>query len=199
MQENGIGFAGEFAAYDDRFIPSLTRLAAAAKSGGAPAILQIFHAGVKTRPDLVSDIVAASAVPGNAGPSAPSIIPRALATEEAEDVVHAFGEAARRAIEAGFDGVELHGAHGFQLQNFFSPHFNQRSDRWGGSLEDRMRLPCAVVQSIRTIVADHAQRPFMQGYRVTVDEPHGDGLRIEQSLALVDRVIGYGLTICMCR
>jgi 2,4-dienoyl-CoA reductase-like NADH-dependent reductase (Old Yellow Enzyme family) len=77
VQENGIGFTGEFAAYDNKFIPSLKRLAAAAKSGGAPAILQIFHAGVKTHPDLVSDIVAASAVPGDVGPFAPSVTPRA--------------------------------------------------------------------------------------------------------------------------
>jgi len=77
VQQNGIGFTDEFAAYDDKFIPGLTRLAAAAKSGGAPAIHQVFHAGVKPRPDLVSDIVAASAVPGDAGPSAPSVTPRA--------------------------------------------------------------------------------------------------------------------------
>src|SRR4051812_26627567 len=133
VQENGIGFTHEFAAYDDKFIPSLKRLATAAKSGGAPAILQMFHAGVKTSPDLVSDIVAASAVAGDAGASAPAVMPRALADEEAEDVAPAFGAATRRAIEAGFDGVELHGAHGFLLQNFLSPHFNQRKDRWGGS------------------------------------------------------------------
>ena len=188
VQENGIGFTGEFAAYDDKFIPSLRRLAAAAKSGGAPAILQIFHAGVKTRPDLVSDIVAASAVPGDVRPSAPSVTPRALADEEVEDVVHAFGEATRRAIEAGFDGIELHGAHGFLLQNFLSPHFNRRTDRWGGSLESRMRFPLAVVEAVRKTIADHATRPFVLGYRITLDEPHEDGLRIAESLALVDRL-----------
>jgi 2,4-dienoyl-CoA reductase-like NADH-dependent reductase (Old Yellow Enzyme family) len=188
VQENGIGFTGEFAAYDDKFIPSLKRLAAAAKSGGAPAILQIFHAGVKTRPDLVSDIVAASAVPGDVGPSAPSVTPRALADEEVEDVVHAFGEATRRAIEAGFDGIELHGAHGFLLQNFLSPHFNRRTDRWGGSLENRMRFPLAVVEAVRKTIADRATRPFVLGYRITLDEPHEDGLRIAESLALVDRL-----------
>ncbi|WP_324699380.1 NADH-dependent flavin oxidoreductase [Novosphingobium sp. RL4] len=193
VQENGIGFTHEFAAYDDKFIPSLKRLATAAKSGGAPAILQMFHAGVKTSPDLVSDIVAASAVAGDAGPSAPAVIPRALANAEVEEVVHAFGEATRRAIEAGFDGVELHGAHGFLLQNFFSPHFNQRDDRWGGSLENRMRFPLAVVAAVRKAIADHATRPFVLGYRITVDEPHDDGLRIADSLNLVDRLIAAGI------
>jgi 2,4-dienoyl-CoA reductase-like NADH-dependent reductase (Old Yellow Enzyme family) len=193
VQENGIGFTDEFAAYDDKFVPSLKRLASAAKSGGAPAILQMFHAGVKTSPDLVSDIVAASAVSGDAGPSAPAIVPRALTDAEVDDVVHAFGEATRRAIEAGFDGVELHGAHGFLLQNFLSPHFNQRTDRWGGSLENRMRFPLAVVAAVRGAIADHATRPFLLGYRITVDEPHDDGLRIAEALTLVSRLIDAGL------
>lgn len=193
VQKNGIGFSGEFAAYDDKFIPSLKRLASAAKSGGAPAILQIFHAGLKTRPDLSSDIVAASAVPGDAGPWTPSIVPRALADEEVEGVVRAFGETTRRAIEAGFDGVELHGAHGFLLQNFFSPRFNRRTDRWGGSPDNRMRFPLAVVEAVRRTIADHAARPFVLGYRITLDEPHEDGLRIAESLALVDRLVDGGI------
>ncbi|WP_126967482.1 NADH-dependent flavin oxidoreductase [Xanthomonas arboricola] len=193
VQKNGIGFTDEFAAYDDRFIPSLKRLATAAKSGGAPAILQLFHAGVKTSPELVSDIVAASAVAGDAGPYAPAVVPRALADEEIQAVVRAFGEATRRAIEAGFDGVELHGAHGFLLQNFLSPHFNRRTDRWGGSLDHRMRFPVAVVQAVRDAIARHASTPFVLGYRITVDEPHADGLRIAESLALVDRLIDTGV------
>lgn len=193
VQENGIGFTDEFAAYDDRFIPSLRRLAAAAKSGGAPAILQIFHAGVKTSPELVSDIVAASAVAGDAGPSAPAVMPRALAEEEIDAVIRAFGDATRRAIEAGFDGVELHGAHGFLLQNFLSPHFNRRTDRWGGSLDRRMQFPVAVVEAVRAAISVHATTPFVLGYRITVDEPHADGLRMAESLALVDRLIDVGI------
>ncbi|MEC3888748.1 NADH-dependent flavin oxidoreductase [Xanthomonas campestris] len=193
VQKNGIGFPGEFAAYADAFVPSLRKLATAAKSGGAPAVLQIFHAGVKTRPELVSDIVAASAVVGDAGPSAPAIVPRALADGEIEDVIHAFGEATRRAIEAGFDGFELHGAHGFLLQNFLSPHFNQRTDRWGGSLDHRMRFPLAVVEAVRAVAALHAHTPFAVGYRITVDEPHADGLRIGDVLALIERLIPAGI------
>lgn len=193
VQENGIGFTGEFAAYDDKFIPGLTRLAAAAKSGGAPAILQIFHAGVKTSPQLVSDIVAASAVPGDAGPFAPSVVPRELTSAEVETIIHDFAEAARRAIEAGFDGVELHGAHGFLLQNFFSPHSNRRVDQWGGTIENRMRFPLSVVKSVRNSIAEHAIRPFVLGYRITVDEHDDDGLRIDESLKLVDCLIDEGI------
>lgn len=193
VQANGVGFTGEFAAHDDRYIPSLRRLATAAKSGGAPAILQIFHAGVKTRPDLVDDVVAASAVSGDAGPFAPAIMPRALADSEIEEIVRAFGEATRRAIDAGFDGIELHGAHGFLIQNFFSPHSNRRTDRWGGSLENRMRFPLAVVTEVRRVIAAHANRPFALGYRISCDEAHDDGLRIADTLALTDRMIDAGI------
>lgn len=193
VQANGKGFSDEFAAYDDRFVPSLRRLAAAAKSGGAPAILQIFHAGVKTQSDLVDDIVAASAVPGEAGPFAAAVTPRALSDDEVVEVIQAFGAATRRAIEAGFDGVELHGAHAFLLQNFHSPHSNRRTDHWGGSAENRMRFPIAVVDEVRRTIAAHADRPFVLGYRMSPDEPQQDGLRIADTLALADRLVDAGI------
>lgn len=193
VQANGIGFTGEFAAYDDRFISSLARLAAAAKSGGAPAVLQLFHAGVKTLPELASDVVAASSVPGEAGPFVDALTPRALTDSEIEEVVRSFGQATRRAILAGFDGVELHGAHGFLIQNFFSPHFNRRTDRWGGSLENRMRFPLAIAEEVRGVITKHADRPFVLGYRISPDEPNADGLRISESLVLIDRLIGTGI------
>lgn len=192
VQANGIGFTGEFAACDDCYIPSLRKLAMAAKSGGAPAILQLFHAGVKTLPTLVEDVVAASAVAGEGGPFASAILPRALDDEEVLDVVTAFADATRRAIAAGFDGVELHGAHGFLLQNFFSPHSNRRSDRWGGSLENRMRFPLAVVAAVKQAIAEHADRPFALGYRLSVEESVDGGLRLADTLQLVTRLIDAG-------
>jgi 2,4-dienoyl-CoA reductase-like NADH-dependent reductase (Old Yellow Enzyme family) len=192
VQANGIGFTGEFAAHEDRFIPSLRKLALAAKSGGAPAILQIFHAGVKALPELVSDVVAASAVAGDGGPFASVILPRALGEEEILDVVSAFAHATRRAIAAGFDGVELHGAHGFLLQNFFSPHSNRRSDKWGGSLENRMRFPLAVAAAVKRTIAEHADRPFALGYRISVEEGVDGGLKIADSLELITHLIAAG-------
>lgn len=194
VQANGIGFTGEFAAHDDRFIPSLRTLASAAKSGAAPAILQLFHAGVKTLPALVDDVVAASAIAGEAGPFAPAIVPRALKHDEILDVVAAFASATRRAIEAGFDGIELHGAHGFLIQNFLSPHFNRRTDEWGGSLENRMRFPLAVVAAVKRTIAEHADRPFALGYRMSVEEGGEDGLQIADSLRLVTRLIDAGVS-----
>lgn len=194
VQANGVGFTGEFAAHDDRFIPSLTRLAAAAKSGGAPAFLQIFHAGVKTQPTLVADVVGASAVTGEAGPFAPALTPRVLREEEILGVIQAFADATRRAIIAGFDGVELHGAHGFLIQNFFSPQTNRRNDRWGGSLENRMRFPLAVVAAVKGAIEAHADRPFALGYRISVEEGNEGGLRIADSLQLIDRLIDGGVS-----
>jgi 2,4-dienoyl-CoA reductase (NADPH2) len=189
---DGVGFTNEFAGYDDRFIPSLRRLAEAAKSGGAPAILQIFHAGNKAVPSLVPGgrIVSASALKAFPGPfNDGEVISHAITQEEIGEIIRGFGETTRRAIEAGFDGVELHGAHGFLIQNFFSPFFNRRNDEWGGSLENRMRFPLAVVHAVQQAIAEHAKRPFLLGYRISPDEPGEGGLRIADTLVLIDRLI----------
>lgn len=192
---NGIGFTDEFASYDDRFIPGLRALAQAAKSGGAPAVLQIFHVGNKGTPELIpgGDVVSASAVTVEAGGFNQRLTPRALTGDEIVSLIRAFGDATRRAIEAGFDGVELHGAHGFLIQNFFSPHFNQRDDEWGGSPENRMRFPLAVVQEVRRVIEAHAKRPFLLGYRVSPEEGEEDGLRIKDTYGLTDRLIDAGV------
>jgi 2,4-dienoyl-CoA reductase-like NADH-dependent reductase (Old Yellow Enzyme family) len=193
---NGIGFTDEFACYDDRFLPSLRRLAEAAKSGGAPAILQIFHAGNKAVPELVPDGDLVSASAGSAGASSfakGQSQARALTTEEIASIVEDFGSATRRAIAAGFDGVELHGAHGFLLQNFLSPRSNRRTDEWGGALENRMRFPLAVIAEVRRVIDQEASRPFVLGYRISPEEPGEGGLRIEESFVLVDRLADAGV------
>ncbi|KXO87392.1 NADH:flavin oxidoreductase [Acinetobacter venetianus] len=196
VQENGIGFTNEFAAFDDRFIGSLKELAQAAKSGGAPAILQIFHAGNKAIPDLIpnADVVSASALKTPTGSFIDSqLTTRALSHEEILEVIHAFGETTRRAIEAGFDGIELHGAHGFLIQNFFSPLFNQREDEWGGSLEKRMHFPLEIVKEVKRVIKQYSKRPFALGYRISVEEYEENGLRIGDSLELIDRLIESGI------
>ena len=192
---NGIGFSDEFSAADDSFVPSLKRLASAAKSGGAPALLQLFHAGNKALPHLIEngDVVSASAVPTAATPFMESQTPRALATDEVPDIIKAFGEATRRGIEAGFDGVELHGAHGFLMQNFLSPATNLRDDQWGGSLENRMRFPLAVIEEVKRVFENNVDRPFALGFRISPEEPGEQGYRIDQTLTLVDRLIESGV------
>jgi 2,4-dienoyl-CoA reductase-like NADH-dependent reductase (Old Yellow Enzyme family) len=185
---NGIGFTHEFAGYDDSFIPSLRKLADAAKSGGAPVILQIFHAGNKAIPELIpnADLVSASEL--KSSPYATT--PRALSHEEILDMIKSFGEATRRAIEAGFDGVEIHGAHGFLIQNFFSPYFNQRKDEWGGTLENRLYFPLAIVQEVKAVIEKYATKPFILGYRFSPEERTLEGgLRMEDAYVLIDRLI----------
>jgi 2,4-dienoyl-CoA reductase-like NADH-dependent reductase (Old Yellow Enzyme family) len=189
---NGKGFPGEFAGDSDNMIPSLQRLAAAIQAQGAKAVLQIFHGGRMCPPNLVpnGDIVSASAVaPEKEG--AP--IPRALTNEEIEGIIHAFGETTRRAIEAGYDGVEIHGANGYLVQQFFSPHSNRRNDKWGGDVERRMAFPLAVVDEIKKVVAKHAQKPFVIGYRFSPEEPETPGITMAETLALVDVLAGKEL------
>lgn len=195
VQPNGIGFTDEFAAYDDRFIPSLTKLADAAKSGGAVAVLQLFHAGNKAVPDLIpnGELVSASAMAAPKGPfNDGKLASRELTESEIFELIHDFGQATRRAIEAGFDGIELHGAHGFLIQNFLSPLFNQRQDQWGGSLENRMRFPLEVVREVRRVIDEHASRPFLLGYRISPEEPGEGALRIDDALALAETLAQEG-------
>ncbi|MFY3327689.1 NADH-dependent flavin oxidoreductase [Vibrio fluvialis] len=195
VQPSGIGFADEFAAYDDRFIPSLTKLADAAKSGGAVAVLQLFHAGNKAVPDLIpnGELVSASAMAAPKGPfNDGKLASRELTEAEIFELIHDFGQATRRAIDAGFDGIELHGAHGFLIQNFLSPLFNQRQDQWGGSLENRMRFPLEVVREVRRVIDEHASRPFLLGYRISPEEPGEGALRIDDALALAETLAQAG-------
>lgn len=196
VSANGIGFRDEYAAFDDRFLPSLARLARASKSGGAASVLQIFHAGNKAQVDYIpsGDMVSASAVATDFTPFVKNaVVPRALTEAQIEGVIRDFGQAARRAIEAGFDGVEIHGAHGFLLQNFLSPHFNRRTDRWGGPIENRLRFPLAVVREVQGVALANGCPDFLVGYRISPDEPQADGLRLADTLDLIERLIEVGI------
>ncbi|MGE6398062.1 NADH-dependent flavin oxidoreductase [Chryseobacterium scophthalmum] len=189
---NGIGFTHEFAGYDDIFLPSLKKLANATKSGGAPAILQMFHAGNKAIPGLIpnGEVVSASAV--SSGPvllSEKENFPKELSENEILEIIKAFGDTTRRAIEAGFNGVEIHGAHGFLLQNFISPFFNKRNDQWGGSLENRIRLSLEIVREVKKVVSEYADRPFLIGYRISPEEMPQQTYGLQDTFILIDKLI----------
>ncbi|MCM3586551.1 NADH-dependent flavin oxidoreductase [Mesobacillus maritimus] len=195
---NGKGFPGEFAGDNDDMIPSLKRLASAIKEQGAKAILQIFHGGRMCPPNLVpnGELVSASDVPAESGgvsTEEPNVIPRPLTEAEVEDMIKAFGETTRRAIEAGYDGVEIHGANGYLIQQFFSPHSNRREDRFGGSLEKRMTFPLAVVDEVQKVVKEHASSSFIVGYRFSPEEPETPGITMGDTLQLVDRLADKNL------
>jgi 2,4-dienoyl-CoA reductase-like NADH-dependent reductase (Old Yellow Enzyme family) len=140
---------------EDEFIPGMQNLTAAAHEHGAKIAVQLYHGGrearfVKTKKQL---------------PIAPSVIAddpfyrgpyREITEDEIADVVDAFGQAAARALTAGFDAVQIHGAHGYLFSQFLSPFTNRREDQWGGSLANRLRLHRNVYRAIRrTVGADY--------------------------------------------
>lgn len=182
---NGKGFHGEFAGDRDEMVASLRQLATAIKEQGAKAILQIFHGGRQVLPELVPnrDVVSASAVPAE-GEGKP--VPRELSESEIESIIHDFGETTRRAIEAGYDGIEIHGANGYLIQQFFSPHSNRREDRWGGSLEKRLAFPLAIIDVVKKVVEENTKEPFIVGYRFSPEEPETPGITMADTLVLID-------------
>jgi len=182
---NGKGFQCEFGGDRDDLIPSLLKLASAIKEKGAKAVLQIFHGGRQCPPELVpnGEIVSASAVPVE-GQGKP--VPKELTDQEIESIIHDFGETTRRAIEAGYDGVEIHGANGYLIQQFFSPHSNRREDRWGGTIEKRLTFPLAVVDEVKKVAAERALGPFIIGYRFSPEEPETPGITMADTLVLLD-------------
>lgn len=183
----GKGFPGELAVTDDAFIPRLKEMASAMKYNGTKAILQIFSAGRMSNSAVLGGQppVSASAVPA---PREGYETPRALSEEEIEQTIKDFGQAVRRAIQAGFDGVEIHGANTYLIQQFFSPHSNRRTDKWGGSLENRMRFPLAVVDEAYRIIEEYADRPFILGYRISPEEIEEPGIRLDDTLKLIDKL-----------
>ncbi|GKU24877.1 NADH-dependent flavin oxidoreductase [Clostridium folliculivorans] len=182
---SGKGFSGQFAAYSDEFLPSLKLLAQTIKEEGALAILQIFHAGRMALPNEIpnGETISASAVaPVRAG----TITPREMTDDEIYYTIKAFGETTRRAILAGFDGVEIHGANTYLIQQFFSPHSNRRNDNWGGNIEKRMKFPLAVIDEVNKAVKNEGKSDFIVGYRFSPEELENPGITLEDTLAFVD-------------
>lgn len=182
---HGKGFFGQIGAHSDEMIPSLSLLASTIKAEGAKAILQIYHGGRMCPVNEVPNgtIYSASAV---AAEREGAPVPQAMTDLEILETIHAFGEATRRAIQAGFDGVEIHGANTYLLQQFFSPHSNRRTDSWGGDVYNRMAFPLAVVNEVKTAIDKHAKAPFIIGYRISPEEIENPGITIEDSLLLVE-------------
>ncbi|MGL4656496.1 MAG: NADH-dependent flavin oxidoreductase [Sarcina sp.] len=190
FEKNGQGFDDEFFAGSDDFIPSLEKLATSIKEGGAKAILQIFHAGRMGDPSK-HQLVSASAIKAEHnlfGPVENMPEPRELTHEEILNFIEGFYQTVRRAIEAGFDGIEIHGANTYLIQQFVSPHSNRRTDMWGGSLENRMRLPLELVKATMKAKKEFANDEFIVGYRFSPEEYENPGITLEDTLVLVDKL-----------
>ncbi len=184
VHPTGWAFRGQWQCSDDQFIPSLKSAASAIHDGGALAVLQIHHGGRQCPPDLCGgEPLSASAVPMNR-PGA--ITPREMTEEEIAEVIRAFASAARRAVEAGYDGIEIHGANTYLLQQFVSPHSNRRTDSWG---QDRLKFSREVVKAVLAAVP----AGYSVGYRFSPEEPDEPGIRIADTLSLIDMLLEFPL------
>lgn len=161
----------QLAVYDDRFVPQLAKVAQAIKSAGSKAILQIAHTGNQANFRAMNN----QPVYGPSALNVPFLPYRVheLSSDQIEQIIADFGAATKRAVAAGFDGVEIHGANHYLLQQFVSANTNHRTDRWGGSLEKRFNFPIAVVQAVIDAVQEVAPADFIVGYRISPEEIHG--------------------------
>ncbi|WP_028608356.1 NADH-dependent flavin oxidoreductase [Paenibacillus harenae] len=182
------GLPGAAGADRDAFIPGLRRLASSIQAQGAAAVLQIFHAGRQS--SRTGDYVSAGPIPEDKEGAA---IPRELTEAEIPAIIRAFGEAAGRAVDAGFDGVEIHGGNGNLLHQFFSPYTNRRNDRYGGTLRKRMALALAIIEEVQRTVRSRAVKPFIVGYRLSPEEPGTPGITMSDTLAFADALTDSGL------
>ncbi|MFF2797469.1 NADH-dependent flavin oxidoreductase [Lysinibacillus xylanilyticus] len=187
VQDGGKGWEGELSVASDKFIPSLSRLASTIKRNGTKAILQLFHAGRMTDSKVLRGVqpVSASAIAAER-PDAET--PRELTEDEIYLLIEDFKKATERAIKAGFDGVELHGANTYVIQQFFSPHSNRREDQWGGSLEKRFNFINQLVDGVISVVNDSNVQDFIIGYRFSPEEYEEPGIKMADTIYLVDKL-----------
>jgi 2,4-dienoyl-CoA reductase-like NADH-dependent reductase (Old Yellow Enzyme family) len=170
IAKDGQGWPGELAIYDDAHLPGLTRLANAMRERGAASVVQIFHGGVR------ADASVSAGQPWSASEFDGA---RAATEDDLTRVVADFASAAQRAEKAGFDGVEIHGAHGYLITQFLSTTQNQRTDRWGGSLENRARLAREVVRAVRAATSPS----FTVGIRLSPEDfGNAQGLDVDENV-----------------
>ncbi len=177
VQASGQGFAGQLAIFGDQHLDGLTRLARTIKAKGSISSAQLYHGGNRAPKALVGTPVSAS---DDAETGA-----RALTTAEVEKLRDDFIAAAERAEKAGFDGVEIHGAHGYILAQFLSPEVNRRDDRYGGSLENRARLIFEIVDGIRGA----CRSDFQIGLRLS---PERFGLKLMEVRDVATEILRQG-------
>src|SRR5262245_27534769 len=170
VARDGQGWPGELGVFDDVLLPGLTTLAAALRQRGATSIMQIFHGGLRADPKVTATIPwSASEADGV----------RAATEDDIARVIGQFADAAVRAREAGFDGVELHGAHGYLFTQFLSATQNRRTDQWGGPLHQRARLVREAMRAVRSRVGPS----FTVGVRLSPEDfGNARGLDLDESV-----------------
>ena len=185
--------SGALLLHEDRFIPRLKQFTASIHATGARVFQQINHNGRL----LTSSKELKTAVTGGAvGPSpVPHLgsgeVPRVLTVEEIKGLVEKYGQVARRAKEAGFDGVEIHGTHGYLINQFFSVYSNRRTDEYGGSLENRMRFSLEIYRRARELTG----KDFLICYRLNAREFAPVETPFEDVIALSERLEAEGVDL----
>ena len=182
----GQGWGGEMGVWGDHQLPGLTRLATGINEHGAISLAQIFHGGMRC-PQRLTGVQPVSASINSTSDSDNGET-RALEDSEIEELVEAFATAAARCEKAGFNGVEIHGAHGYLVCQFLGTETNRREDRWGGSLENRARFLLQIIERIRQVTSDD----FILGVRIS-PEYQKIGVVLEDSLVLVDMLVDAGI------
>ncbi len=152
VDRRAIGEPGNVVVEGERHRAEMSAWAAAARSGGAVAWAQINHPGRQAPRTVNREAVAPSAVPMAGAQAFAFAKPRALSSPEIEEIVERFGRAAQALVGAGFDGVQIHGAHGYLINQFLSPRTNRRDDAWGGDADRRARFLLEVVRAVRAAV-----------------------------------------------
>jgi 2,4-dienoyl-CoA reductase-like NADH-dependent reductase (Old Yellow Enzyme family) len=187
VEEDGRSWRSIGATHDGH-LPRLRALAEAMRAAGGLAVLQIYDGGRIAIPEIIGEnrMRAASAIP-SLRPG--SNTPRAMTSDEVEGLVASFGRAASLARQAGFDGVEIHGANHYAVHQFFSPRANQRTDSWGGTLAKRMNFPIAVARAVR----DALGPTLIAGFRITPFEAEQEGYKLDDAKRLCDELAGLGL------
>ncbi len=178
VQAIGKGFPGQLGIFDDKHIEGHTRLAKEIKSHGSLAVIQLHHAGMRSEPRLL-----------DGSPVAPSTVERkgarGLTLEEVKELRDDFIAAAVRAKQSGYDGVEIHGAHGYIVAQFLSQSINQRNDGYGGSLENRARLLFEIINGVR----ESCGANFLLGVRLS---PERFGMELSEMKTLCQQLIDEG-------
>lgn len=160
-------------------LAGLEAWSAAGRSAGAAVVMQLNHAGRQTPRSTASESVAPSAVPLTM--SKFFSVPRQISEREIAEVIERFAFAAAVAERAGFSGVEVHAAHGYLISQFLSPRVNRRTDRWGGSIENRARLLVRVVERIKEVTSGR----FAVGVKLNVEDFVKGGLSLDDAVRAV--------------
>lgn len=185
---NDVGKAspGQPSVAHDSDIEGLKQLAQAMKKNGAKALVQIHHGGAQALPNLTpnGDVVAPSPISLKSFGQQEEHDAREMSAEEIEQTIKDFGEATRRVIEAGFDGVEIHGANHYLIHQFVSPYYNRRNDVWA----ENLKFPNAVIDEVLKAKKEHASDDFIVGYRLSPEETESPGITMDITEELINSI-----------